>query len=1278
MAYSSARQRNVRRAARQAAREAGLSLEEWVDTLFEDDGATGNDFGFSDPGRGSRPAADDHTAMRLLSHRLDSIESLLADMAERGGKAASADGDALVRELQNAMSSGSKNGKGLAGGLARVVGDLPISRNAASDALKEIGKRLDRISANMAAAQKAPLQGDASVSRLEKRLDEISRQLKARNEQAAPVKADAAIAAQTKRLEEKLDAMSKQFRAVPRPTTHARLASTPSSRMVSATDPELNRRIGGIDSAVSQILKRQKDLDAESRTMQADTSRKAEITALREDIAQLAKRVDGTSAHLGNTLENRLANLSGQLDTATRGELSAIRKEINQLGSRIESGTKTNISALREALNRMAAMNQPVDLERIENKLIEIASAVADTSHTGDGIANALAGRLDAMAQRIEAIAASGGNGLTADSAGAIERQLADLGSEIRARADAGPQALKNIAMQFDRMNSRLEEIAAQKETGGTDTGVLAGIQDRLDEIMARSGGEPVANFDSSAFEALESRISGLADRLESMSLQGGETAPGAVGELATQVARLAEMVEESDRRRPNPPNIDQAMGELVRRVEQVRTSAIDAAKHAAQEVAATLGRGGANTADTMSINNLKHELNSLRAASESSSTRTEQTLEVMRDVLTTIVERLGDLESIETVPAKAEKHTDPIYTLSQTAADALDDDVHVDSAGSFDDADEPVGMGEPDLPMPQISTDMPSVAMGTAPLPIEEDPAYMDLPQAGDGEDDSPIPVMDMEEAAGDDGEDAHLPLAPGAASAAPLPQPPRRPKPDPLPASERASEADRQDFIAAARRAAQKAAAESDARSIAPGTKEKSKTRKSIVMISAALIIVVGSLKLYNMMTASDGPSGEPIAQQSTPTDATLPAGDTPPTMAAPAEIAPPAPPADEAPAPAEEPAPAEPAAENSGTTPADTGMTPAPVEPVEATPAEGESNSTPPAGDAPKLPGLSEAPAKEPRVISMTTNSIGKGPRLDASEAAKEAEALQAALTQLPAAIGPESLRRAAIDGDPAAQFEIGSRYTQGRGVAQDLKAAADWYQRAAAQGLAPAQYRLGSLYEKGHGVTRDISMAEMWYMRAADQGNRKAMHNLAVLNAQGAKGEANFEEAARWFRQAAEHGLRDSQFNLAILYARGLGIEADQKEAYKWFAIAAAQGDREAEQKRDEIASSLSADDVAVAKRMARNWEATPLVDSANVVKAGTSWDEAGLDDALDAKVVVRATQTMLNQLGFDAGPADGLMGPRTRDAIKAFQTANGLIPTGIATPDLLTSLKSATG
>ena len=43
--------------------------------------------------------------------------------------------------------------------------------------------------------------------------------------------------------------------------------------------------------------------------------------------------------------------------------------------------------------------------------------------------------------------------------------------------------------------------------------------------------------------------------------------------------------------------------------------------------------------------------------------------------------------------------------------------------------------------------------------------------------------------------------------------------------------------------------------------------------------------------------------------------------------------------------------------------------------------------------------------------------------------------------------------------------------------------------------------------------------------------------------------------------------------------------------------------------------------------------------------------------------VAAAQRRLLELGFEPGPVDGLMGPRTADAVSAFQRANSLSPTG---------------
>ncbi len=199
--------------------------------------------------------------------------------------------------------------------------------------------------------------------------------------------------------------------------------------------------------------------------------------------------------------------------------------------------------------------------------------------------------------------------------------------------------------------------------------------------------------------------------------------------------------------------------------------------------------------------------------------------------------------------------------------------------------------------------------------------------------------------------------------------------------------------------------------------------------------------------------------------------------------------------------------------------------------------------------------------------------------------------------PATVGPFSLRIAAAKGDASAQFEVASRLAEGKGLDQDLKEAAQWYQRAAASGFAMAQFRLGTLYERGLGVKRDAERAQVWYERAAAQGNVKAMHNLAVLAAsRNPKGD--YETAARWFTAAAEHGLADSQYNLAVLYENGMGVSKDAQKSYMWLLLAAKQGDKDAAARRDTVKPKMSAANLAAAQEQAAEWHAKPMQNMAN--------------------------------------------------------------------------------
>ena len=50
------------------------------------------------------------------------------------------------------------------------------------------------------------------------------------------------------------------------------------------------------------------------------------------------------------------------------------------------------------------------------------------------------------------------------------------------------------------------------------------------------------------------------------------------------------------------------------------------------------------------------------------------------------------------------------------------------------------------------------------------------------------------------------------------------------------------------------------------------------------------------------------------------------------------------------------------------------------------------------------------------------------------------------------------------------------------------------------------------------------------------------------------------------------------------------------------------------------------------------------------------------------------QKRLTRLGFDTEGIDGLIGPKTIDAVRAYQVARGLLPDGYASPRLLERLR----
>ena len=94
-------------------------------------------------------------------------------------------------------------------------------------------------------------------------------------------------------------------------------------------------------------------------------------------------------------------------------------------------------------------------------------------------------------------------------------------------------------------------------------------------------------------------------------------------------------------------------------------------------------------------------------------------------------------------------------------------------------------------------------------------------------------------------------------------------------------------------------------------------------------------------------------------------------------------------------------------------------------------------------------------------------------------------------------------------------------------QDYAEAVKWYRKAADQGYPAAQYNLGVMYDQGQGVPQDYAEAARWYRKAADQGDANAQLGLGVMYAKGQGVPQDYVEAHMWLNLAASRISADRQ-------------------------------------------------------------------------------------------------------------------------------------------------------
>lgn len=145
------------------------------------------------------------------------------------------------------------------------------------------------------------------------------------------------------------------------------------------------------------------------------------------------------------------------------------------------------------------------------------------------------------------------------------------------------------------------------------------------------------------------------------------------------------------------------------------------------------------------------------------------------------------------------------------------------------------------------------------------------------------------------------------------------------------------------------------------------------------------------------------------------------------------------------------------------------------------------------------------------------------------------------------------RAAKMGHAGAQNVLGNLFVEREMPDHALQ----WYKRAAIQREAAALYNIGTLYERGLAVPQSDTDAFKWYKEAAALGSINAQNVLGIFYEQAIGTMQDAGQAVKWYTESAMQGHPHAQYNLARCYHDGFGVLESQPLAFHWFSLASSQ-------------------------------------------------------------------------------------------------------------------------
>lgn len=449
---------SVRERAEAAARRAGMSLSEWLNsTVGEPVGSPSHDSrdpGPAMPSRESRDVADIH-------QRLDSITRQIEQISKPAPRSEAPHGEAMrgeptvARQLNDAISR-------LDARLSQIT-SAGAARQAASQVQSQVpsqvpppNREIPTAMVDRAAAQVyrpspplSPISFDAAIAEIAARQNELDGSPQRLPPRQAPPMAPAAVAGPDfSSLERHLLNITSQIESL-RPSDH-----------IEASIAAFRSELAEIRQAITEAMPRRA------------------IDSIENEIRSLSRRIDdsrqgGTDGQMLLGIERALAEIHGALSKLTPAEqLTGYDDAIRNLGAKLDLILRSN--------------DDPSTVRQLEDAISALRSIVSNVA-SNDALAR-LSGDVQSLSAKVDQIARTDGNG---DAFAILEQRLASLTSTLEGR-----------------------ERPATSDHSEFVEGALRSLSERLDRI-------PVGNDNASAFAHLEQRVSYLLERLEASTDRG-------------------------------------------------------------------------------------------------------------------------------------------------------------------------------------------------------------------------------------------------------------------------------------------------------------------------------------------------------------------------------------------------------------------------------------------------------------------------------------------------------------------------------------------------------------------------------------------------------------------------------------------------------------------------------------------------------------------------------------------------------------------------------------